>query len=429
MNPILPHKHFIPDVEARVWKDGRIYLYGSMDIQGYDDYCSYDYHVFSSSDLLEWKDHGKTFSSHPKDRQISWDEKRHHALFAPDCIFANGKYYLCFCLSDGSEGIAVSENPAGPFKDAWLVKGVEKDGIDPAILLDDDGTLVYYWGQFDARVAKMLPDLSGVDPSTINRSLVNEKEHGFHEGSSIRKRGDWYYLVFADTSRGKATSLGYAMSKSPFGPFEKKGIIIDNDGCDSETWNNHGSICEFQGKWYVFYHRSSHGTKYNRRVCIEPIQFNEDGTINEVEMTTQGQEGPIPASRKMEAWRACLLHGHIRTQTREGNAEKGEETIEYLGKIQRNDWAAYKYLDFDPSLIRFRMNAASKAYGAVVELRLDAPDGELLGSLEVTNTGGWEQWKEFSCVIKPVEGKHALYLVFRGERAHHLSVKDFIFTK
>lgn len=106
-----------------------------------------------------------------------------------------------------------------------------------------------------------------------------------HEGSYVVKRGSWYYYTFADVSRnGKPTCIGYAMSKSPMGPYEYKGVIIDNNGCDPSVWNNHGSLVEFKDKWYVLYHRATHSSVSMRKACIEPITFREDGTIEEAEI-------------------------------------------------------------------------------------------------------------------------------------------------
>src|SRR5210317_768758 len=109
MNPILPRHYYIPDVEARSWADSRIYLYGSMDIEGNTWYCSQKYHVFSSDNMEDWVDHG-----------LSFDFERCHSdkggwLFAPDCIFKDGKYHLLYCGNDSSEGFATSDKPEGPF--------------------------------------------------------------------------------------------------------------------------------------------------------------------------------------------------------------------------------------------------------------------------------------------------------------------------
>ena len=125
-----------------------------------------------------------------------------------------------------------------------------------------------------------------VDTTTIVDGLVTEQEHFFHEGSSMRKRNGIYYMVYSHLRKGRPTCIGYATSRSPLGPFEYGGVNVDNAGCDPESWNNHGSICEFDGRWYVLYHRTTNGTRSLRKVCIEPIEFNEDGSIDEVEMTS-----------------------------------------------------------------------------------------------------------------------------------------------
>ena len=107
-NPVLPATEFIPDVEARVWQDGRLYFYGSYDIRGQAWYCSDQYHVYSTDDWVHWIDHGVSF----RVADVPW--VRDAALYAPDCVFANGRYHLFFCLSDGSEGVAAADSPAGP---------------------------------------------------------------------------------------------------------------------------------------------------------------------------------------------------------------------------------------------------------------------------------------------------------------------------
>lgn len=411
MNPILSIQHFVPDVEARQWKDGRMYLYGSYDISGRTCYCSWEYRVFSSADLIHWEDHGESFRSAPPDANVTWTDA---PLFAPDCICYNGRYYLFFCDAGKREGVAESLTPTGPFTNAVPIEGADGDAIDPAVLVDDDGQVYYYWGQFHMRGAKLRPDLCGIQPETLCTDLINEARHGFHEGASIRKRNGIYYLVYADISRGKPTCLGYATSQSPLGPFTKRGIIIDNTGCDPETWNNHGSIAEFNGQWYVFYHRSSQGSNFNRRVCVEPIHFNADGSIEEVEMTTQGVSGPLPATQPIEAWRACLLGGHVRTAA-DGPTESDPTVRERLTQIHRDDWAAYRYVDFDTQPVNtFQARAGSLAYGGLIEIHLDAPDGELIGICSVPRTGGWQKWSTVSCPIKDVKGVRAVYLVFKG---------------
>ena len=388
-NPVLPLEHHFPDSEAHVFSDGRLYLYGSYDAYN-GVYCSDILRVVSTSDMKTWNIHDvafrgeQAFWSHdpnaPQMPGIDWskpspllkkllaglggkDTETPDAdapkvmLFAPDAIEKDGRYYLYFCMSDNSEGVAVSNSPAGPFTDA---KQIDVGGIDPAIFVDKDGQAYYYWGQIYAKGAKLLPDMKTVDKSTIVDNIVNEEEHCFHEGSSMRRRGDWYYMVYSDMSRGRPTSLGYAMSRSPLGPFEYKGVIVDNTGCDPETWNDHGSIEEFNGQWYVFYHRSSRGSRYHRRLCIEPIYFNEDGTINEVPMTSQGAGEPFGPGETIYAWHACVMHGNCRLMP------GGEGEV--ITGISDGDEALFRYVKSDKPYTK----ATIKATGSgTVKVMLD----------------------------------------------------------
>lgn len=336
MNPLLPDKYCIPDVEAHAC-NGRLYLYGSMDIPGNDDYCSNRHHVFSSDDMCSWTDHGVCY------------QRENELLYAPDCIEKDGKHYLYYCTNHFQEGVAVSDRPEGPFADWGIVERATGDSIDPAVFVDEDGKAYYYWGQFQLRGGQLAENMKTLLPETVVSCLLDEYEHGFHEGASVRRRGDWYYLVYADITRGRATCLGYAMSRSPLGPFEKQGILIDNTGCDPKTWNNHGSIGEFNGQWYVFYHRSSRNSHVNRRVCAEPIFFDENGRIREVRMTTQGPEPPLAVGRTVEAQRFCYASGNAYADVPAENAE------ELVCHLHQNDWVTYRFFDLPEQRYRLKV--------------------------------------------------------------------------
>ncbi len=294
-NPISPPGVYIADPTSRVGLDGRLYIYGSLDLDP-KHYCFDRYHVLSSADLKDWTLHSDSFR---------WES----TIYAPDMMYKDGTYYLYFENPGGDEFVAVSDSPVGPFRDAVKIEGPKQ--IDPNIFIDDDGQAYYFWGQFSAKGAKMNPDLKTLDLSSMVDGIVTEKDHYFHEGSYVIKRGKYYYFIYADISRkGRPTCLGYSMSTSPLGPYEYKGVIIDNAGCDPETWNNHGSLVKFGDRWYVLYHRSTHASRSMRKACIEPISFNEDGTIDEVEMTSQGAGAPLDAfSRTDAAERGTLIYG------------------------------------------------------------------------------------------------------------------------
>lgn len=417
MNPILPLAYHVPDVEAKVYKDGYVYLYGSYDLTGNPEYCSKDYYVFFSKDFKTFEKSELAFSN--RNGEIPWSDGD---LYAPDCIEKDGMYHLYFCTSDGSEGVAESRNPLGPFINPVEILGVNRTGIDPTVFIDDDGQIYYFWGQFELRGAKLNSDMHSLDLNSFQNSILSEKEHGFHEGASICKRNGKYYLVYTDISRGRATCLSYAISDFPLGPYVKGGVIIDNTGCDPKSWNNHGCICEIKGQWYVFYHRSTHNSFYSRRVCVEKIYFDSAGGIQEVEMTVNGQDEIVKSCEKLEASRASKLYGsvYIEANTRD------DKYYEYLTEIRTGDWAEYRYLQFNNEK-KFSVEAASWTYGGQLELHIDNPDGPVIGVVEIPFTDGWNKYKVCSCSIQPVQGKQALYFVFKGDTNRLFNIADFWF--
>lgn len=350
---MLPANVHIADGEARVFGN-KLYVYGSEDISA-DTYCSTEYRVVSTDDMLNWNVHKRSFSGqdipwvhektkkqpvyhyvdfdmrHPtkffwgmlkemhnlfrllpkfmRPQKLNIDKyiSQKDILFAPDCVRKGDHYYLYFCTSDYSEGVAVSDTPEGPFIDP---KRLPCGGIDPSVFIDDDGSAYYFWGQFRAWGVPLNEDMVSFDPSKIKKNILTEEEHGFHEGSSVRKRNGIYYYVYPCLNRGgRPTCLAYATAEHPLGPYRYRGIIIDNAKCDPESWNIHGSIQEFNGQWYVFYHRSSGRSRALRRLCVEKIYFNEDGEIDEVKSTSIGAGEPFRIGEKIEGWRACEVAG------------------------------------------------------------------------------------------------------------------------
>ena len=296
-------------------------------------------------------------------------------LFAPDSLTVNGKSYLFFCTSDGCEGVAVADNPAGPFHDPVRITGDRSGepitGIDPAVFRDDDGKVYLYWGQINSFGAELSEDLTKIKEDTLVSGLLTEKEHCFHEGSSMRKIGNTYYYIFADTHRGKPTALGYATSNSPLGPFRYQGIIIDNDGCDPESWNNHGSIECVNGQWYVFYHRSTANSRYLRRMCAEPISIDENGLISEVLPSSIGMGEAYRIDEPLYGWQACHLSKNARID--------GDKLIVKKGKAE----VTYRYLDI---LARSFSSVSYEGTGkASIEHKLDE-NGELILAIETDQT-------------------------------------------
>ena len=408
-NPICPPGVYIPDPSARVWNDGKLYVYGSLIQKNGNDpnkFGGVGYQwALSSSDLIHWEITRDIIASVGPDDQIHYNDA---PFWAPDCMYKDGMYYLYYCqpYPEMPEGVATSKSPVGPFTNAKPIYLKGYNQIDPAVFIDDDGQAYYLWGQFSAKIAKLKPNMTEIDTTTINPVVLNEKQHFFHEGVCMIKRKGVYYLVYTDISRkGRATCIGYATSKSPMGPYQYGGVIVDNDGCDPNTWNNHGSVVEFNNQWYVFYHRATNGSVSMRKTCIEPISFDEDGSIPEVEMTSQGAGKPLNAFSKIEAEQTCLMFGNVRIESREKENDQ-------LAKITDNDNAAYKYIDFGKGAESIRIRVAPGKNQGKITFKPDNLWEPPIGAIEIPGGGDGKTWTTLSCDLKRTEGIHLFIMVF-----------------
>ena len=314
-NPVI-HDQFTADPTARVFGD-RLYLYPSHDIfppEGarQDWFCMADYHVFSTDNLTEWTDHGVIVTQNA----VPWVRTDSYAMWAPDCVSRDGRYYFYFPAAprDGrgfAIGVATADSPEGPFMcEPKPIEGIS--GIDPCVLVDDDGSAYIYWSGMGIRGGKLKKNMKELDgelqeikmprregmpempPMKVGGEEMKGLPDGFKEGPFAFKRGNWYYLTFpwvrGETGEGKnpTETLAYAMSQSPLGPWDFKGIIMAEHA--NHCWTNHHSLVEFRGQWYLFYHRNDYSPRDDKRrsTRIERVTFNADGTIREVTPTMRG---------------------------------------------------------------------------------------------------------------------------------------------
>lgn len=447
VNPILPLDELIPDVEARVFKDSsgeeRVYLYGSHDTFGSKTWCSYQYRAYSSpvTDLKTWTDHGVSFASR-KGQGYIWNGKDtagvpwcRNRLYAPDVNKIGDTYYLVTCSAGGPcLGMAAAKNPEGPFSPAKKIlydDMSETASIDPALFVEGEGEnmkVYLLWGQrpsFNARGllgAQLIPDEDG-----IYRIVKKETERvlftgegdafGFYEGASIRKIGGRYYVLYP-SDRGKGVhTMSYAVADHPLGPYTFGGNILENDGCDLRSGNNHGSFCEVNGQWYLFYHRGFGNSDMQRRVCVEKIYFDADGRIGDadgdmVRMTNHGFGGPLNPYEKIDA--SYATHVRLDGFTSGCYLTEKRRDLHPLVHIQDGNCVEYRDFDFggDGGALRFAVSAKIKS-GGRVDIVLDDPNGEPIGSVALTGRkfGGY---REFSAPVSAVTGVHTLYLRFTG---------------
>jgi beta-xylosidase len=279
-NPFVTHM-FTADPSAHVWEDGRLYVYPSTDIKGKGYKAMDGYHVFSTDDMVTWIDHGEILNS----SQVPWGREEGGFMWAPDCAYKNGTYYYYFPHPSGSNyrttwkiGVATSTSPTSGFKEQGYIKGL-KPMIDPCVFIDDDGqAYLYYGGPNNPTVVKLKENMIEID----GEQQLLEGLDNFKEGLWVFKRKGIYYAIYPDTTK-PANEMRYAMSDSPFGPFTPKGVFLEG----SDVITTHGSIVEYKGQWYLFYHNGalSGGKASNRSICFDKVTFNENGTINKVEQS------------------------------------------------------------------------------------------------------------------------------------------------
>jgi len=299
-NPFIKHM-YTADPSAHVWADGRLYVYASHDIYPARGCDMMDkYHVFSTDDMVNWTDHGQILEA----ADVPWGQPLKDGaafMWAPDCAYKDGKYYFYFPHPDRDPwnstwkiGIAVSDKPASDFVclDHWLI-GLPDDGeIDPSVFVDDDGQVYFYYGGggtcYGAKLKDNMIEIDG------ELQLMKGLED-FHEATWVHKRNGIYYLSYSDNhdenwKDGVAgdNRMRYAISDNPLGPWKHMGIYMK----PTNSYTNHGSIVEFKGQWYAFYHSSSlsqanrqEPSDWLRSVCVDKLFYNEDGSIQMVKQT------------------------------------------------------------------------------------------------------------------------------------------------
>jgi hypothetical protein len=263
--------------------NGRYYLYPTTD--GYAGWASPYYKAFSSTDLVNWTDHGVVLDHGP---DVSWAD---NSAWAPAVVAKNGRYYLYFSGGAASGdtgkhlGVAVSDSPTGPFRDALgrpLIRAGTYSGqaIDPMVFTDDDGQSYLYWGNGTAYVVPLNADMTSFDPAKV-RDIT---QTGFREASFVIKRNGTYYFMWSENdTRDEDYRVAYATGTSPLGPWTKRGVVLQKRLELGIKGTGHHSVVNAPGTdtWYVAYHRFAvpAGNGTNREVTLDRMTFNADGAI------------------------------------------------------------------------------------------------------------------------------------------------------
>ena len=495
-NPYMPLWEHIPDGEPYVFKDPdqpgkqRVYVYGSHD-NLITEYCGRDQVVWSASvdSLNNWRYDGvilvvdKNRDGEPFDSAGTAD-----VLYAPDVTLvtdANGKktYYLFPNDQTGSRNglIAKSDRPDGPFEVCnWskenpnLVDGVLQ--FDPAVFVDDDGRVYGYWGFERSYAAEFDPTtMATVKPGTkiVEDMISGRNQDGifsFFEASSIRKIKDKYVFIYSrftkDGEFGLPTSnytLAYCYSDNPLGPWTYGGTIIDGRGREKDEQGNviaatpdgntHGSICEINGQWYVFYHRQTGTNEYARQAMVAPIDVKvEKGKggkveISEGEYNSQGfalngldpferhsagiccwYTGPKPATHE---WPNNTFYGSY-VAAGYGTDDKFDAPYDIRNNtnlvVNNTDGSivGYKYFNFDADRLGTEndlmlvLRLIPEGIDGTIDIMQDRPwasqGGKKIG--EVTLKADMpKEWCDMAVGIDKTDltGKHAIFFVFKSD--------------
>ncbi len=464
-NPLMDHK-LGADPFAMVY-NGRVYLYMSSDAYEYNSNGTVKnnsfsnlnkVHVISSDDMVNWTDHGAIPVAGPNGI-ARWASGSWAPAAAHKKINGQDKFFLYFSNSAGGIGVLTANSPIGPWSDprgqalithstpgvagvVWL--------FDPAVLVDDNGDGYLYFGggipggnnpsqaQYaspkTARVIKLGNDMTSVVGSaqTIDAPF-------FFEDSGIHKyNGKYYYSYCANFGGSHPANIPpgeivYMVSDNPMGPFTYVKSILRNPGVFfGGGGNNHHSVFQFNSKWYMAYHTQTvakaqlgDGKGY-RSPHINELTYAGNGQINPVTGTMQGvaKTKNLNPYQRVEA-ETIAWQGGIKTDVAQSPGGMVPSSNLAVTDIHNGDWVAVANADFGSGgVTNFKANVASTV-GGQIEIRLDSTTGPVIGTLNVTPTGGNQSWSLRETTVSQVTGVHHVYFMFKGSSNQPLFNFDY----
>lgn len=413
--PIIQTK-YTADPAPMVYND-TVFLYTTHDEDDAEGFKMQDWLLYTSTDMVNWTDHGVVASL----KSFDW-VKRDNGAWAEQVVERNGKFYMYCPIHGNGIGVLVSDSPYGPFKDPLgkpLVWQKEHwDDIDPTVFIDEDGQAYMYWGNPNCYYVKLNEDMISYSGDIVK--LKETPEH-YQEGPWFYKRNGHYYLAFASTCCPEG--IGYAMSDSPTGPWKTKGYIMRPT---ERTRGNHPGIMDYKGKSYVFglnydLLKLETNTHYERRsVSVAEMHYNEDGTIQEVPYwadTKLEQIGTFNPFRKVEAETMAWGYG-LKTAP---NADKSLSVVD----VNNGEYICVRGVNFGKNKARCFEVSALPLEGGNLKIRLDAPDGKIVGNVNIPKGNETSKYELYSCEVNAVSGIHDLYLSFEGENNKDLFELDY----
>lgn len=402
-NPIVRNQ-YSADPTAKVFGD-KIYLFPSHDILATEGkgrvgwFCMEDYHVFSSSNLADWTDHGVIVQQN----KVPWVKPNSYSMWAPDCIERNGKYYFYFPTSPKDSatfgrgftvGVAIADKPEGPYvPQETPIKGVR--GIDPNVFIDKDGQAYLYWSAGNIFAAKLKENMTELASDPV--VLKDLPTKGLKEGPFLFERNGIYYLTFPHVEN-TIERLEYSISDNPLGPFKMTGVIMDES--QSRCWTNHHSIVQFKNQWYLFYHDRDYSPNFDkaRSVRADSLFFNDDGTIKKVIPTLRGV-GLTNANKEIQI-------------DRYSKKSDGGVTVDFLDTMDRfkgwktifngaDSWIQYNSVDFAKKALKNVLLKTTSENGGVLQVRTNNINGPVIAEIKVPKGA---DWKTIKAPVKKFQG-------------------------
>ncbi len=457
MNPYMPLSEHVPDGEPHVFGN-RIYVFGSHDMENGSEFCELDYVVWSAplDDLSDWSSGGVIYR---KD-QDPYNQDR-LPMYAPDVVQGpDGRFYLFYCVKfiDGIH-VAVCDTPDGQYKfygrvqyeDGRVMK--ENQPYDPSVICTEDGNFLYFGfapcmihiPRYEGQDLKggsvlqladdMLTVVSGpkvILPSLKYGSGTDFEGNEYFEAPSVRYIQRHYYLVYSSVHTHQ---LCYAVSDHPMSDFTFGGVIVSNGDVGyrnrleadklNSVGNNHGGLVCVNDQWYIFYHRHTGLTQYNRQACAEPVYFDQNGHIPQVTITTSGiNKKPLEVSGKtLNASYCCnLSNGSMGALSSLGRTNQevdfpylaGADGEYFVTNIKEGTLIGYKYLNLT-EIGHLSVECRGDGNGV-----LEIYSGELNGTFTPSKKVGKiqlqtsEEWTFRGTEVEFTEEDRELYFIYHG---------------
>lgn len=462
-NPVITHM-YTADASPHVMPDGRVWMVTSVDHEHGGGYSTmHKYHTFSSADMVNWVDHGEILNVWDVLGSATEPEGEDWALWAPDMVYHEGKYYLYFPVrklftehgydeqkrrTESYIAVAVSDSPDKRF--TVINEKIEGTrGIDPSVFIDDDGEKYLYFGNHWG--AKLKDNMKELEGEPIHMDVDDED---FMEAIWMHKRDNKYYVSYhshygkpidpenPDDSERMKSTLDYGVSDNPLGPFKYGGIMNYELGVNVNEgpkypgkefvpWrvfqSNHGGIVEFHGNEYLFYHTSAlsswrqdsfqgPGTWTQRSVCIDLLEYDDKGNVVPVQQTLSGVE-PV---KIVQPYAIELLNGEV-------NTSDGVSIQNKIINVSGNGICEFKNVPLGTGYYYFGLNVLNTISEGKVEIRLDSPDGKLVGTILLDEFSNQVNRGRAETFIRGAKEKRDIFLVFEmgGEGEVQVSYPEF----